>query len=61
MTMLNEMPDVLSVAELCTVLRIGRNTAYDLVRHGVIRSIKIGRVYKVPRSAVNAFIQGREG
>ena len=38
------------------ILGIGRNTAYELVRSGQIRSIKIGRQIRVPRDAVAEFL-----
>ena len=38
------------------ILGIGRNTAYELVRSGQIRSIKIGRQIRVPRGAVVEFL-----
>ena len=41
------------------ILDIGRNTAYELVRSGKIRSIKVGRQIRVPRDAVVDFLQGR--
>ncbi len=34
------------------VLGIGRNTAYELVRSGQIRSVRIGRQIRVPKEAV---------
>ena len=47
-----EMPIILTVSELSEVLRIGRNTAYELVRSGAIQSIRIGRQIRIPRQAV---------
>ena len=40
-TSLDELPLVLRVEDLMPVLSIGRNAAYDLVRCGRIRSIRI--------------------
>ena len=40
------------------ILDIGRNTAYELVRSGKIRSIKVGRQIRVPRDAVVEFLSG---
>lgn len=53
---LDELPLVLRVEDLMPVLGIGRNTAYELVRCGQIRSIKIGRQIRVPRDAVVEFL-----
>ena len=56
---LDELPLVLRVEDLMPILDIGRNTAYELVRSGQIRSIKVGRQIRVPRDAVVEFLQGR--
>ena len=53
---LDELPLALRVEELMPILGIGRNTAYELVRSGQIRSIKIGRQIRVPRDAVVEFL-----
>ena len=50
------LPLTLKVEELMPVLGIGRNTAYELVRSGKIRSIRIGRKIRVPRDAVTEFL-----
>ena len=52
-----EMPLVLNVPELAQVLRVGINTAYRLVREGVIPSVKVGRQYRVSRDALKAYLE----
>lgn len=47
---------VLRVVDLMPLLSISRNTAYELVRSGKIRSIKIGRSYRIPREAVDQYL-----
>lgn len=47
-----ELPLVLSVEEMAKILRIGRNTAYGLVQAGQVRSIRVGRVIRIPREAL---------
>ncbi len=47
---------VIRVEDLTHILSISRNTAYDLVRSGKIRSVKIGRIYRIPRSAVEDYL-----
>ena len=54
--MLNRYNDILTVDELCKVLKIGKNTAYTLLKSGEIKSVKIGRVYKIPKRNVIAYI-----
>ena len=53
---LDKLPLALRVEDLMPILGIGRNTAYELVRSGQIRSIKIGRQIRVPRDAVVEFL-----
>ena len=45
------------VEELIPILRIGRNTAYELVRSGQIRSVRIGRTYRIPREALEEYLR----
>ena len=56
MTMLNRYSDILTVDELCEVLKIGKNTAYALLKSGEIKSVKIGRVYKIPKKNVVKYL-----
>ena len=51
-----EIPTLLTVEEVAAQLRIGRNSAYNLVKSGQIKSIKIGRTIRVPKLAVLEFI-----
>ncbi len=53
---LEKLPLVLRVEDLSELLSIGRNTAYELVRSGQIRSIRIGRCYRIPRDAVAEYL-----
>lgn len=48
----NDLPLALTVKDLMPLLGIGRNTAYALVRTGVIPSIKVGRQLRIPRQAL---------
>lgn len=54
---LAEVPDLLTVHEVARVLRIGRNTAYALVRSGRVRSLRIGRAVRVPKEALRRFLE----
>ena len=37
--------------ELMPLLRLSRNTIYELLRSGKIRSVKVGKRYLIPQSA----------
>ena len=51
------LSSVLRVKDLAALLSISRNTAYALVRSGQIRSIRIGRTYRIPRDAVEEYLR----
>lgn len=51
-----DYPDVVSVDELQAMLRIGRNSAYDLLRSGAIQTLKIGKKYIIPKLNVVKYI-----
>jgi len=42
------------------ILGIGRNIAYELVRSGRLRSIRVGRQVRIPKNALIEFLEGRE-
>lgn len=48
--------EIYTVLELSQVLRIGINAAYRLVQEGTIRSVRVGRIYRIPRSAVEDYL-----
>lgn len=52
----DDLPLVLKVSEVAKLLSIGRNTAYDLVRSGAIKSIRVGRQIRISKSAFLEFI-----
>ena len=45
-------PDVVSHVELCSMLGISKNAAYELLKSGKIRNVKIGRKYLIPKQYV---------
>lgn len=53
---LDGLPLVLTVPEAAEALRIGRNTAYELVRCGRICGIRIGRQLRTPKSALVTYL-----
>ena len=59
-TSYDEIPLMLSVEDLMPILRIGRNTAYDLVRSGQIDSIHLGAKYRIPKQALMAYLAGEQ-
>lgn len=57
--MFDTYPDVVTVKELCYMLQIGKNTAYDLLKNNKIKSIRIGKVHKIPKSYVIKYLHSK--
>ncbi len=55
----DELPLTLRVEDLMPILGIGRNTAYELVCSGKIRSIRIGRQLRIPKDAIQDYLAQR--
>lgn len=53
---LEHYPDVLTVEELCEVLNIGANAAYQLLKEQTVPAFRIGRRWKIPKEAVIHYI-----
>ena len=56
----DDLPLVLRVEDLMPILGIGRNAAYELIRCGQIRSVRVGRQIRVPKEAVAEFLAGHK-
>ena len=55
--MFSNHPDVVDVSGLQSMLGgIGKQTAYELVRKGTIKAIKVGKLYRIPKINVIAFL-----
>ena len=59
-TKIEELPQFLTVEEWRTFMRIGRSSAYDLIRQGILPVIRLGRTVRISREAVMRFVD-REG
>ena len=57
---LDDLPVTLRVEELTPILGIGRNTAYELVRIGRLRSIRFCRQVRIPKNALIEFLEDTE-
>lgn len=54
---IEELPAILTVKDLAKVLMVGINTTYRLLRSGEIRSIKVGRQYRIPRASILSYLE----
>jgi excisionase family DNA binding protein len=53
---LDSLPDVLTVDEVASVLRIGRSSVYEAIRHREIRAVRIGRRVLIPKTAIQRML-----
>lgn len=51
--------DIMEIDEIAEALHIGRNSVYDLLRSGKIKSMKNGRDWKVPKICVEQYVRER--
>lgn len=49
-----------TVAELAKYLNIGKAGAYKLIKSGEIRSLKIGRQFRIPIICVDEWMKGQK-
>lgn len=47
-----DLPELVTVDEMAAFLRVGRNAAYELVKTGAIKSLKFGKLIRVPKAAL---------
>ena len=55
-TDISQLPLVLTIDDLISVLHIGRNKAYDLVKSKQIQSLKVGKQIRIPRAALERYV-----
>ena len=60
-TMFSGYSDVITVDDLQTMLRIGRNAAYGLLKSGAIATIRVGKRYIIPEASVIDFLGLNKG
>lgn len=58
--MFKEFPDCVSVEQLGKMLGIKKTKTYELLQNGTIKSIKIGKDYKISKYNVIAYLTGSE-
>lgn len=56
-SLFNDYEDVLTVKELMKILKIGRNSCYELLKNGSISAIKVGTQYRIPKIKLMEFLE----
>jgi len=59
--MFNQYDDLITIDELCEILDIGRGKTYHLLNLGEIKAMRIGRVWKITKEAVERYIRSGSG
>lgn len=54
---LKDYPDVLSVDDVCAILGVNSKTTYKLLKEGKIKSIRVGRLYKITKHNMTKFLK----
>lgn len=51
-----EYPNIVNAEDARKMLNIGRNKIFELLKTGKLKSIKIGRNYKIPKQYIIDFL-----
>ncbi len=54
---LDDYPDVLLPEECMSILAVGRNTIYALLKNGEIPSLRIGKQYRIPKVHLQRYLE----
>ncbi|MDO4329073.1 MAG: helix-turn-helix domain-containing protein [Lachnospiraceae bacterium] len=55
--MFNQYHDILTITDVCEILLIGRNRAYELLKTGEIHGFQLGRTWKIPKIALEEYLK----
>lgn len=59
--LLSGYPEVMNIDQMCNALGgISTRTGYKLLKEGKIKSIKVGREYRIIKKYVTDFLLGKE-
>lgn len=54
--MLEHSDDILSVDEVCEILKVGHNAVYRLLNAGEIKAFRNGRIWRIPKQGLLDYI-----
>ncbi len=55
--MFSEYDDVLSTEDVQAILHVGKSAVYTLCKEQKLKSFKIGRTWKIPKTSVCEYIE----
>ena len=50
MSITEQQPELLTLRELASYLRVSTRTAYQLASHGAVPAVKVGGQWRIPRA-----------
>jgi excisionase family DNA binding protein len=56
-TPLADLPEFLRIEETATVLDCGKGVVYAMVRTGELASVRLGRLLRIPREALEQMVK----
>lgn len=59
--MLNQYEDIITVEELCEILKTGKNRVYELLQTNQIRAFQLWRNWKIPKISVKHYLEIQSG
>ena len=59
--MLEQYNEILTIEELCKILKIGRNRAYELLEKDEIKGFRLGKPWKIPRTSLENYLKKQTG
>ena len=51
--------EIMKFEEVMEFLGVGKNTLYSLLNSGELQAFRIGKVWKIPRKSVTAYVEGK--
>ena len=57
---LRDLPDAMTAAEAAQVLRVNVKTVYGQIRSGTIPAVRVGREYRIAKSALIDYLRCTE-
>lgn len=58
--MYNDYAEILMLEDVCEVLRIGKNKAYEILHQNLLKGYREGRIWKVPRESIHEYIRSMQ-
>lgn len=56
---LDNLNDILTIDEVCEILKIGKSQCYTLLRSKQLKGFQIGKTWKIPQAAISQFIHNK--